>query len=71
MSMARFMTSRWYSDQNILCVAPSAAAWWVPLRASVSERYPLICMIFTFDQARARPWRTSGSVRGPCAGRRR
>ncbi len=36
--MARFMISRWYSDQNILWVAPSAAAWWVPLSASVRER---------------------------------
>ena len=36
--MARFMVSRWYSDQNILLVAPRAAAWWVPFRESVRLR---------------------------------
>ena len=38
MSMASSMVSWWCSDQNILLQAPRAAMWWVPLRASVSER---------------------------------
>ena len=43
--MARFIVRLWVSDQNILLQAPSLAVWCVPFRASVSERYPLICMI--------------------------
>ena len=36
--MASSMVSWWYSDQFILLAAPRAAMWWVPFRASVSDR---------------------------------
>ena len=36
--MASSIVCWWNSDQNILLAAPRAAMWWVPLRASVSDR---------------------------------
>ena len=58
-SMASSMTSRWYSDQNILLVAPRAATprSFLPCSTADRVRRPLMRMICTFDQAWARPWR--------------
>src|SRR5581483_8063613 len=67
MSMARFIVSRWVSDQNILFVAPRAAiaGSFVPCTVAVSVRYPLILMIWIFDHWRIKRWRTVGSLIAP------
>ena len=63
--MASSIVSWCASDQNILLQAPRAAVVWVPLRASVRVRKPLISMILIFDHDRASRWRISGSRFGP------
>ena len=67
MSMASSMMSRWYSDQNILLVAPRATTpgSFAGAAPSDSERQPLTFMIWTLVQARASRWRITGSAMPP------
>ena len=51
MSSASSIAALWVSDQNILLVAPSAATPMsrLPVTVAVSERRPLIRMIWIFE----------------------